>query len=55
MFIETILESVTRKHKYFATMKEAARKYVEKAFGVLQSMWNILVVLSRLWGLDDMR
>lgn len=55
VFIGTILQAISRKHKYFATMQEAARKDVERAFGVLQSKWHILVVPSRLWGLEDMK
>lgn len=55
MFIETILHVLQRNHKYFAEMQEAARKDLERAFGVLKSMWHILVVPSRMWGLYDMK
>ena len=34
VFMETILDAVSRKHKLYATMQEAARKDVERAFGV---------------------
>ncbi|KAL6552360.1 hypothetical protein OROHE_007724 [Orobanche hederae] len=43
------------KRKYFATAQEAARKDVERAFGVLQSRFAIIRGPSRFWDVDIMK
>ena len=40
--VQTIQEPRSPKNKYFATQQEACRKYVERAFGVLQSRFAIV-------------
>ena len=37
-FVKTISEPHGNKHSHFAAMQEAARKDVERAFGVLQAI-----------------
>jgi hypothetical protein len=39
----------------FATMQEAYRKDVERAFGVLQARFNIIRTAARLWDTGDLR
>lgn len=46
---------MSRMKKYFSTMQEATRKYVELAFGVLQRKWGILVALLRLSFVDEIK
>ena len=48
-FVKTISEPRVRKHSHFATMQEAARKDVERAFGVLQSRWGIVQSAAMMW------
>ena len=50
----TIYKRSTRwEKKHFANKQEAARKDVERCFGVLKVTWLILQRPSRLWGLCD--
>ena len=55
MFIDTIREGISRKHKFFATMQEAARKDIERAFGVLQAMFHIIREPARFASVRDMK
>lgn len=55
MFIDTILDAFPRKHKFFSTKQETARKDIELAIRVLLSMLHILVTPSRLSYIDDMK
>ena len=41
-FMKIISEPHGNKQKHFATMPEATRKDVERAFGVLQARWGIV-------------
>uniref|UniRef100_A0A453I6K4 DDE Tnp4 domain-containing protein n=1 Tax=Aegilops tauschii subsp. strangulata TaxID=200361 RepID=A0A453I6K4_AEGTS len=41
-FVKTISEPRGNKQSHFAKMQEAARKDVERAFGVLQACWGIV-------------
>ena len=41
-FVKTISEPRGNKQSHFATMQEATRKDVERAFGVLQARWGIM-------------
>ncbi|XP_010495651.1 PREDICTED: uncharacterized protein LOC104772772 [Camelina sativa] len=47
--VQTIHEPRCPKKRYFATKQEAYRKYVERAFGVLQSRFAIVKRLARFW------
>ena len=41
-FVKTISKPRGNKRSHFATMQEAARKDVVRAFGVLQACWAIV-------------
>ena len=49
VFVKTIPLPQTEKDKLFARHQEGARKDVERAFGVLQSRFNIVRRPARLW------
>lgn len=55
MFVQTVSEPTTKKEKLMAGCQEGARKDVERAFGVLQAKWHIIVRPCRLWGVDKMK
>jgi hypothetical protein len=48
-FVKTISEPCGNKQIHFATMQEAARKDVERAFGVLQARWGIVRSAAMMW------
>ena len=48
-FVKTISEPRGNKQTHFATMQEAARKDVERAFGVLQARWGIVRSAAMMW------
>lgn len=48
-FVKTIALPYSAKHKLFAKKQEAARKDVERAFGVLQARFAILRGPARFW------
>jgi hypothetical protein len=48
-FMKTIPLPQTEEHKLFAQFQEAARKDVERAFGVLQSRFTVVRRPARLW------
>ncbi|XP_021311806.1 uncharacterized protein LOC110433631 [Sorghum bicolor] len=48
-FIKSITLPMGNKKQYFAKAQEAARKMVERAFGVLQSRWAIIRGPGRPW------
>ncbi|XP_047953946.1 uncharacterized protein LOC125200321 [Salvia hispanica] len=50
---ETLRQPAGAKRQYFARKQEAARKDVERAFGVLQARWAILRCPARVWHEDD--
>ena len=52
VFVKTIRPQ-THKDKLYAKEQESARKDVECAFGVLQSCFDIVNRLARLWKQDD--
>ena len=45
----TVVRSATLRLRHFATMQEAARKDVERAFGVLQPRWGIVRSAAMKW------
>ena len=47
--MKTISKPQTEKHKLYAQHQEGARKDVEKAFGVLQSRFDIVTHPARFW------
>ena len=49
VFVKTIPLPQTEKNKLFARHQEGVRKDVERAFGVLQSRFNIMRRPARLW------
>ena len=49
VFVQALSNPLTVKEKVFTQRQEAARKDVERAFGVLQSRWSILYHPSRFW------
>jgi hypothetical protein len=51
--VQFIKDPQGEKMKHFATKHEAARKDVERCFGVLKARWSILQQPSRLWGLCE--
>lgn len=48
-FVKSISQPMGNKRKYFAKAQEAARKDVERAFGVLQSRFAIVRGAARMW------
>jgi hypothetical protein len=48
-FAKSITKPQSEKHKLYAQHQESARKYAERAFGVLQKRWAILRHPTRLW------
>ncbi|XP_045089500.1 uncharacterized protein [Aegilops tauschii subsp. strangulata] len=48
-FVKTISKPQGEKRKRFAQMQESVRKDVERAFGVLQSMWGIVRNSALSW------
>ncbi|XP_047979440.1 uncharacterized protein LOC125221364 [Salvia hispanica] len=53
VFVKTLRQPAGAKRQYFARKQEAARKDVERAFGVLQARWAILRCPARVWHEDD--
>ncbi|XP_059623192.1 uncharacterized protein LOC132266354 [Cornus florida] len=53
--MHTIPHPTTTKEKLFAQRQEAARKDVERAFGVLQIKWVITQEPVRYWEKDELR
>ena len=49
IFIKSIVEATTKKHKCFSRAQEALRKDVKRAFGVLLSRWHLLAKPCALW------
>jgi hypothetical protein len=47
--VKTISHPMGNKNQYFAKAQEAARKMVERAFGVLQSRFAIVRGPARFW------
>ena len=48
-FVKTISEPHGNKQSHFATMHEAARKDVERAFGMLEARWGIVGSTAMMW------
>ena len=53
--LQTISEPQDEKRKLFAKLQEAARKDVERAFGVLQACFAIVSLPCRLWATTTMK
>jgi hypothetical protein len=54
IFLKTVRHPVDEKCKRFAKEQEAARKVVERVFGVLQSRWSIVRYPARTWSPERM-
>ncbi len=54
-FVQTLSHPQGQKRCYFAKMQEAARKDVERCFGVLQARFSIIKQPCRLWCADTMK
>ena len=52
--VKSISQPMGNKRKYFAKAHEAARKDVERAFGVLQSRFAIVRGVARLWDTETL-
>jgi hypothetical protein len=52
--VKTISKPIGNKNKYFAKAQEAARKAVERAFGVLQSRFAIVRGPARIWDTETL-
>ena len=52
-FVKTIEEPFDRKTSAFAKWQEATRKGVERAFGVLQRKFHVLVRKIEMWYIGD--
>ena len=53
VFIKSIPTASDLATKNFNTIQEACRKYIEHAFGSLQSKWHILTSPVRFWYEED--
>ncbi|XP_047942806.1 uncharacterized protein LOC125189586 [Salvia hispanica] len=53
VFVKTLRQPAGARRQYFARKLEAARKDVERAFGVLQARWAIIRCPARVWHEDD--
>ena len=53
VFVKTIRCKIEEKKIYFASHQEAARKDMERAFGVLQARWAAVEGPSRLRYIDS--
>ncbi|XP_020159354.1 protein ALP1-like isoform X3 [Aegilops tauschii subsp. strangulata] len=53
-FVKSIPMAQTEKQRLFAKHQEGARKDVERAFGVLQARWSILLRPARLYDRGDL-
>ncbi|XP_047949319.1 uncharacterized protein LOC125195176 [Salvia hispanica] len=53
VFVKTLRLPAGARRQYFARKQEAARKDVERAFGVLQARWAIIRCPARVWHEDD--
>jgi hypothetical protein len=55
IFVSSITEPYGQKQEWFVKMQEAHRKDVERAFGVLQIKFQVLVKPSQQWNVNNMR
>jgi hypothetical protein len=54
-FVKNVLEPLTDNHKYYSKWQESCRKSVERAFGILQRKFHILVHDIELFYEQDIR
>jgi hypothetical protein len=52
-FVKTVQEPIDEKSKAYASWQEATRKDIERAFGVLQQKFHVLVRKFEQWFIDD--
>lgn len=53
VLIKTLRHATDPAGKLFSTLQEAARKDIERAFGVLQARWGMVSQPCRLWCLEE--
>ncbi|KAF0736975.1 hypothetical protein Ae201684P_000701 [Aphanomyces euteiches] len=53
-FVKTVSNPATRMQTHFASAQEAKRKDIERAFGILQARFHVLVTGCRLWSRESM-
>jgi len=49
VFVKPLPGAYTNQTEHYNTLQSAARKDVERAFGVLQARWHIIAAPCRLW------
>jgi Plant transposon protein len=54
-FVKTIQEPTTKRSTYYSKWQEGARKDVERAFGVIQRKFQILVHRSEQWYVEEIQ
>ena len=52
--LKSVAEPITEQEKLFATVQEACRKDVERAFGRMLAKWHILAGAARSWSLKHL-
>lgn len=52
-FVRTVPEAITQQEKKFKTWQEAARKDIERAFGVIQLQWQFMAHPIRMYHVED--
>lgn len=55
LLTSSISETVTIKKKLYSSIQEAVRKEIERAFGILQSKWNIICMPSKFMTVEIMK
>nr|GFA66079.1 hypothetical protein [Tanacetum cinerariifolium] len=54
-FVKSFTVATDPKHTYFKQRQESARKYVERAFGVLQGCWGLIQQSARAYEVNTLR
>ncbi|GKA29207.1 ALP1-like protein isoform X1 [Tanacetum coccineum] len=54
-FVKSFTVAYSEKNALFKRKQETARKYVERAFGVLQGRWHIICQPMRAWSVNKLR
>jgi hypothetical protein len=52
-FVKTVRNPIDQKKSYFTRAQEATRKDIERAFGVLQSRWDVVRGPAYGWDRDQ--
>lgn len=54
-FVKTFTDPIDDKRKHFKKKQEAARKGIERAFGVLKKRWKVISYPARYWDKERMQ